>query len=157
MNDDTTNVKFFELSRIINKRMIKKRDIEYFVEWKNYESEHDVWKNLSKFDDAKNLVKKYEIIMSQDILSDRLLSSSEFTSSSSISSSSTSTSIIKSVKSTVKKVILKKFFKFTIFTTFIRKSFTIFSAKIFSKQRFAVIISLKIFIVDVFNVLIRRS
>ena len=42
VNDDTINVKFFELSRIINKRMIKKRDVEYLVEWKDYESEHDV-------------------------------------------------------------------------------------------------------------------
>ena len=35
-------VKFFELKRIINKRIIVKRNIEYLVKWKKYESEHDV-------------------------------------------------------------------------------------------------------------------
>ena len=158
VNDDTINVKFFELSRIINKRMIKKRDIEYLVEWKNYESEHDVWRSLSKLENAMNFVKKYESFMNQSILSDRLVSSVELTSSSSISSSLTSSSNIKSVKLTIKKSIFEKSFKSTIFTSFIRKSFTSFSTKILSKQRFVVIISFKISIIDVSsNVLIRRS
>ena len=152
VNDDTINVKFFELSRIINKRMIKKRNVEYLVEWKNYESEHDVWRSLSKFENVMNLVREYEAIMSQSILSNRLTSSSELT-----SSSSTSSSIIKSIKSAVKQIILRKSFKSTIFTTLIRKSFVSLSTKIFSKQRFVVIISFKTSIVDVSNALIRRS
>ena len=61
MNDDTVNVKFFELTRVINKRIVKKRDIEYFVEWKNYEPKHDIWRRISKFENAMNLVKKYEL------------------------------------------------------------------------------------------------
>ena len=48
VNDDTVNVKFFELFRIINKRMIKKRDIEYLVEWKDYESKHNVCKTRTR-------------------------------------------------------------------------------------------------------------
>ena len=158
VNDDTANVKFFELSRIINKRMIKKRNVEYLVEWKNYESKHDVWRSLSKLENAMNLVKKYESIMNQSILSNRLVSSVELTSSSSsISSSLTSSFDIKSVKLTIKKSILKKSFKSTIFTSFIRKSFTSSSIKISSKQRFVVIISFKTSSNDVSsNVLIRR-
>ena len=152
VNDDTINVKFFELSRIINKRMIKKRDVEYLIEWKSYESEHDVWRNLSKSENVMNFVREYEATMSQSILSNRLTSSNEFT-----SSLSTSSSIIKSTKSAVKKIILRKSFKSTIFTALIRKSFASFSTKISSKRRFAVIISLKTFIVDVSNALIRRS
>ena len=162
VNDDTINVKFFELSRIINKRMIKKRNVEYFVEWKNYESKHDVWRNFSKFENAMNLVKKYELIMNQNILSNRLVLSSELTSSSSSISSFSTSSSIRSTRSATKKSILKKsfeFFKFsTIFTILIRKSFTNFSIKIFFEQKFVVIISFKVLIVDVsFNALIRRS
>ena len=130
VNDDTINVKFFELFRIINKRMIKKRNIEYFVEWKSYESKHDVWKSLSKFDDVMNFVDEYETIIIQNILSDRLVLSSEFTSSSSSILSSLTSSSIKLTKSTI---------------------------KILSEQKFVVVISFKIFTVDVFsNVLIRR-
>ena len=72
VNDDTINVKFFELSRIINKRIIKKRKVEYFVEWKNYESKHNVWRNLSKLENAMNLINDYETIMNQITLSNRL-------------------------------------------------------------------------------------
>ena len=158
VNDDTANVKFFELSRIINKRMIKKRNVEYLVEWKSYESEHDVWRSLSKFENVMNLMKKYESIMNQSILSNRLVSSAELTSSSSsISSSLTSSSDIKSAKLAIKKNILEKSFKSTIFTSLIRKSFTSLSTKISSKQRFVVIISFKTSSIDVSsNVLIRR-
>ena len=130
VNDDTINVKFFELSRIINKRMIKKRNIEYFVEWKSYESEHDVWKSLSKFDDVMNFVDEYETIIIQNILSDRLTLFNEFTNSSSSISSSLTSSSTKLIKSVI---------------------------KIFSEQKFVVVISFKVSIVDVsFNALIRR-
>ena len=53
-------IKFFELKRIINKRMIVRREIEYLVKWKDYDSEYDVWRNLSKLNDVMNLMQKYE-------------------------------------------------------------------------------------------------
>ena len=156
VNDDTTNVKFFKLSRIINKRMIKKRNVEYLVEWKDYESKHDIWRNLSKLDNAMNLVDEYEAIMIQSILFDRLIS---------FSSSIKSIKSIKTIKSTIKKNILRKSFelfnlsirKSIIFIILIRKSFTNSSIKILFEQKFVVVISLKTFIVDVFsNTLIRQ-
>ena len=160
VNDDTVNVKSFELSRIINKRMIKKRNVEYFVEWKDYESEHDVWRNLSKFDNVMNLVDKYEAIMIQSILFDRLVSFSSST------KSAKSAKSVKTAKSATKKNILRKSFelfslsihKSTILIILIRKSFTNSSTKIFSEQKFAVVISFKTSIADVSsNALIRQS
>ena len=53
-------IKFFELKRIINKRMTVRREVEYLVRWKDYDSEYDVWKNLSKLSDVMNLIQKYE-------------------------------------------------------------------------------------------------
>ena len=156
VNDDTINVKFFELSRIINKRMIKKRNVEYFVEWKDYESKYDVWRNLSKFDNAMNFVDEYEAIIIQNTLFDRLIS---------FLSSIKSAKSIKTAKSATKKDILRKFFelfnlsirKFTIFIILIRKSFTNSSTKVSFEQKFVVVISFKIFIADVFfNALIRQ-
>ena len=60
VENDTTQIKFYELKRLINKRMIVKRNVEYFVKWKKYNNEHDVWKNLSKLDDIMNFVRQYE-------------------------------------------------------------------------------------------------
>ena len=53
-------IKFFELKRIINKRMIVRREIEYLIKWKNYDSKYNVWKNLSKLNDVMNLIQKYK-------------------------------------------------------------------------------------------------
>ena len=137
VNGDTVNVKFFELSRIINKRMIKKRNIEYFVEWKSYESEHDVWRSFSKLENAMNFVKKYELTMIQNILSNRLILSNELSNS----SSSTSLPI---------KIIMEKFFKLIS----VRKSSTIFTIFIrISKQNFVVVISSKISMISFTSVL----
>ena len=60
VDDDTTEVKFFELFKIINKRQIKIKNTKYFVQWKNYDLEHDVWKNLLKLKNVMNLVQQYE-------------------------------------------------------------------------------------------------
>ena len=57
---DTDLIKSFELKRIINKRMIVRREIEYLIKWKDYESEYDVWRNLSKLSDVMNLIQRYE-------------------------------------------------------------------------------------------------
>ena len=53
-------IKFFELKRIINKRIIVRREVEYLIKWKNYDSKYDVWKNLSKLNNVMNLIQKYE-------------------------------------------------------------------------------------------------
>ena len=152
VDGDTVNVKFFELFRIINKRLIKKRDIEYLVEWKGYGPKHDVWRNLSELDNAMNFVDEYEAIMIQSILPDRLALLSGFTSSSSpISQSPTSPSakLAKPAKSA--KPAINELFSLSV-----RKSFITFTAKVASGQRFAVIIPLKAFIADVTGALIRR-
>ena len=53
---DTNQVKSWEIEKLINKRQIKRRDDEYLVRWKDWDSQYDEWRNLSEFDDAQNLV-----------------------------------------------------------------------------------------------------
>ena len=53
-------IKFFELKRIINKRMIIRREIKYLIKWKNYNSKYDIWKNLFKLNNIMNLIQKYK-------------------------------------------------------------------------------------------------
>ena len=56
-------MKFFELERILNKRVTRKeRDlvIEYLVKWVDYESKHDQWLNVKDLDNANELVQNYE-------------------------------------------------------------------------------------------------
>ena len=72
VDDDTSQIKFFELIRIFNKKKSKQKDIEYLVEWKDYEHEHDVWRSFLKLDHAMNLIKKYKNVK-QIILSNRFL------------------------------------------------------------------------------------
>ena len=67
-------IKSFELKRIINKRMIARREVEYLVKWKDYESKYDVWRNLSKLNDVMNLIQRYKNSIRHMIdLSDRHL------------------------------------------------------------------------------------
>ena len=73
VENDIHRVKFFEIQRLINKRQTVKRDSEYLMRWKTYKFEYDEWRNLSKLNNAMNLIKKYEKIIHVDIhLSDRL-------------------------------------------------------------------------------------
>ena len=60
VEENTDLIKSFELKRIINKRMIVRREVEYLIKWKDYESEYDVWRNLSKLSDVMNLIQRYE-------------------------------------------------------------------------------------------------
>ena len=141
VDGDTANVKFFELSRIINKRMIKKRGIEYLVEWKDYGSEHDVWRSLSELGNALDFVDEYEAAMIRSTLSGRLVSPSGLTSSSSsVSSSPTVSSGFKLAKPAAQKGILGKPSKPATSTTLTRKSL---SAMAPPKQSFAVVIPSK--------------
>ena len=73
---DTLIVKFFEIERFINKRKIAKRESEYLMRWKSYDSEHDVWRNLSKLNNAMNLIWKYENVIDKTVtLFDRRIDS----------------------------------------------------------------------------------
>ena len=73
VENDTFIVKFFEIERFINKRKTVKREFEYLMRWKNYDSKHDVWRNLSKLNNVMNLVWKYENVINKIvILFDRL-------------------------------------------------------------------------------------
>ena len=65
---NTFIVKFFEIERFINKRKIVKRESEYLMRWKNYDSEHDVWRNFSKLNNVMNLIWKYENVMSKAVI-----------------------------------------------------------------------------------------
>ena len=52
-------VKSFEIEKILINRRTVRRDIEYLVRWKEYDPKHDVWRNLSKLDNAKKLVDEF--------------------------------------------------------------------------------------------------
>ena len=56
VENDIFQIKFYELKRLINKRIIK-RDFEYLVKWKSYNFEHDVWKKISKLENVMNLIR----------------------------------------------------------------------------------------------------
>ena len=57
---DTDDVKFFEVKKIIMKRINKKRDVKYLIKWLNYDSEHDQWRSISELENVMNLVNDYE-------------------------------------------------------------------------------------------------
>jgi hypothetical protein len=73
MKEDTKKVKFFEIERLIDRRMTTRRDVKYLVRWKDYESQYDEWRNLSELQNALNLINDYEKFMNNIIsLFDRL-------------------------------------------------------------------------------------
>ena len=74
VENDIKRVKFYEIDFLINKREIARRESEYLIRWKKYDSAYDEWRNISKFENVMNLIKNYELIM-QDIifLFDRLI------------------------------------------------------------------------------------
>ena len=65
MKEDTDSIKSFEIKQIISKRLTKRRDIEYLVRWLKYDSEKNVWRSLSEFDNVMNFVKNYELANNQ--------------------------------------------------------------------------------------------
>ena len=60
VEDDTDQVKSFEIDRLISKKQTKRREVEYLIRWRDYDLEDDAWKNLSKLSNAKELMKDYE-------------------------------------------------------------------------------------------------
>ena len=61
MNNDSANVKSFEIEKLIVKKLTK-RDLKYFVKWLKCELKKNVWRNLSKLDNVIKLIQKFENI-----------------------------------------------------------------------------------------------
>ena len=125
-------VKFYEMKRLLNKRQTTRREIKYLVKWKDYDSKHDNWKNLSKLNDVMNLIKKYEKVFQQTIF------------------------MIRSV------VVTRKFFSTVIrrkfSTNIVKKFIAIFFSTFITSQSFVVVIfskkSMKSFAVFFSNVVV---
>ena len=60
VEEDTDKVKFYTLKKMIDKRFTARRELEYLIKWKEYNSEEDVWRNLLEIRTAMNLVKEYK-------------------------------------------------------------------------------------------------
>ena len=60
VENDTNQIKFWKLNRFVNKRK-SHRKIEYLVRWKDWNSQHDVWRSLFEFGNVMNLINDYEI------------------------------------------------------------------------------------------------
>ena len=60
VKDDTENVKFFEIKKIIITKMNRSREKKFLIRWLRYESEHDSWKNISKMKNVRNFVNEFE-------------------------------------------------------------------------------------------------
>ena len=60
---NTNTMKFYEIDRLLNKRIIKKGrgvSTQYLARWKGYGPEFDEWLAVSALGNAKKLVKDYE-------------------------------------------------------------------------------------------------
>ena len=71
VENDTEQIKSWKLNRLMNKRK-SHREVEYLVRWKDWDSQHDVWRSFSEFDNVMNLVNDYEV----DLISNRELQKS---------------------------------------------------------------------------------
>jgi hypothetical protein len=73
VKEDTSTIKSFEIKALINRRTTTRRKMKYLVRWKDYELEHDEWRNLDELQNALKLIQKYEKFMkSRIILSDQI-------------------------------------------------------------------------------------
>ena len=60
VKNDTKNVKFFEIEKIIITKMNRSREKKFLIRWLKYESEHDLWRNISEMKNVRNLVNEFE-------------------------------------------------------------------------------------------------
>ena len=60
VKDDTENVKFFEIKKIIITKMNRSKEKKFLIRWLRYESEHDSWKSISEMKNVRNLVNEFE-------------------------------------------------------------------------------------------------
>jgi hypothetical protein len=73
MNEDIVKIKFYEINRLIDRRITTRRGTEYLIRWKEWRSQYDEWKNISKLQNCLEFVNEYEKFMNNlIILSDRL-------------------------------------------------------------------------------------
>ena len=59
MKENSNVIKSFEIEKLMIKR-ITRREVEYFVRWLKYDSEKDMWRSISKLENAMNLIQQYE-------------------------------------------------------------------------------------------------
>ena len=57
---DTENAQFFEIEKIITKRINKRKNTKYLIKWLKYDSEHDQWRNTLEMRNAMNLMNEFE-------------------------------------------------------------------------------------------------
>ena len=132
VDDDIKNVKSFELFKIINKRQIKIRNTKYFVQWKDYESKHDAWKNLFELKNAMKLINQYENVNCTTItLFERLQLSSIL-----FNKSSSNQKRLIDFKSSSSVIMQKSFKKQKLLTTSKSSTSSTTMQKSFKKQKF---------------------
>ena len=57
---NTDDAKFFEIEKIVTKRINKRKDTKYLIRWLRYDFEHDQWRSTSEMRNAMNLVNEFE-------------------------------------------------------------------------------------------------
>ena len=60
VNENIENVQSFEIEKLIANRETRRRGTEYLIRWKNYESEHDVWRNIFELENAMKFVNEFK-------------------------------------------------------------------------------------------------
>ena len=60
VEEDTDKIRSYKLKKMINKRLIVRREPKYLIKWKEYDFEENVWRNLSEMKNAMDLIKNYE-------------------------------------------------------------------------------------------------
>ena len=60
VNENIENVQFFEIEKLIVSRETRREDTKYLIRWKNYESEHDVWRNIFELKNAMKLMNEFK-------------------------------------------------------------------------------------------------
>ena len=130
---NTNQIKSWKIERFINKRQIKRRDEKYLIKWKNWNSQYDEWRNLSKFDNVQNFVQNYENALRFTVfLSNRLHKYFIILSLKTIISSKS----FDNRKSFVVVSLIRKSFTITLLTSTFVNQFS-------TEQRFVIVISRK--------------
>ena len=133
VENDIQRIKSYEIDFLISKRATTRRKSKYLIRWKEYESEYDEWRNISKFNDVMNLIKNYEQVLIEIIfLLDRLklfFTSSQFV------------SVFSSIRRLKLSFTSQKFVSVVVSITTL----------ILLNQRFVVVISLRKTLLDKFN------
>ena len=71
-NESNSNiVRSYEIEKIVVKRHNRRRDHEYLIKWLKYESQNDFWRSLHELQDALNLVRKFDSVNTDDIITSR--------------------------------------------------------------------------------------